>query len=333
MKTHKLIALMLLCSPFAAAQEYVESCSDIHPLIDLKPAFTVLLYPEGQAAGKGIVENGVEITRGPQEDNGLRGPETMTASGSRYNVGDDARMDFYFPEHPNGLMVVMTPGGGYKHLSTFNEGVYGSKWFTEHGVAVCMLKYRMPNHHHTVTLDDVQNAFRYCRHHASEWGIRKIGVTGGSAGGHLSSLASVGWTDEVTRPDFAILLYPRITLRRGEDCQTKEYLLGTDESWKDNIEEHDRLLEQYSPDTRVNEKTPPTFIALSADDNSVNAMNMIPYYSRLIQCGVPVDLHVYPKGGHGWGYSTKEIKGSDKFDRYRKEFFLSLQRFLEDQLQ
>ena len=170
---------------------YKESHPECQPKTDLRPDKTVLLYPEGQAAGKGIVENGVVITYGPTEDNELRGEETCTKSGSRKNVGDDARMDFYFPEKPNGLMVIMTPGGGFSHLSTFNEGAYGSKWMTDHGVAVCMLKYRLPNAHKTVPLDDVHNAFRYCRYHAAEWGIKKIGITGGSAGGFLSSLASV----------------------------------------------------------------------------------------------------------------------------------------------
>lgn len=312
---------------------YKESHPECQPKTDLRPDKTVLLYPEGQAAGKGIVENGVVITYGPTEDNELRGEETCTKSGSRKNVGDDARMDFYFPEKPNGLMVIMTPGGGFSHLSTFNEGAYGSKWMTDHGVAVCMLKYRLPNAHKTVPLDDVHNAFRYCRYHAAEWGIKKIGITGGSAGGFLSSLASVMYVDAITRPDFAVLLYPRITIRRGEKCSTKENLLGKDETWDDDVETHLKLLEYYSPDTHVNENTPPTFIVLSADDNSVPATNFIPYYTRLIENKVPVELHVFPTGGHGWGYSSEEYKGkgNDRFAHYRPEFEAALARWLEDQ--
>ena len=123
-----LAAMVLLGSALCAqAQSYVESDPEAVPKSSIKPTMTVLLYPKGQAAGVGIVENGVAVTRGPQEDNGLRGPETCSAKGSRRNVGDDARMDIYIPARCNGQMVVMTPGGGYEHLSTFNEGVYGAK--------------------------------------------------------------------------------------------------------------------------------------------------------------------------------------------------------------
>lgn len=318
----------------AAAQSYTESHPEVQPKTSLRPDMTILLYPGGQAAGRGIVENGMEITLPAATDNGLRGEEGISSTGSRTNIGDDARMDIYLPKHPNGQMVIMTPGGGYKKVSTFNEGAYGSKWLTDHGIAVCMLKYRLPASHPTVPLEDVHNAFRYCRHHAAEWGVRQIGIMGGSAGGHLSSLASVLYVDAVTRPDFAVLLYPRITLRRGEYCDTKENLLGKDSVWDDKVEEHLKMLEYYSPDTHVSPDTPPTFIVLSANDKSVPATNMIPYYTRLIENGVSTELHVYPAGGHGWGWSSEVYKGEgkDAFARYRREFETAIERWLSDQL-
>ena len=98
---------------------YKESHPEFQPKTDLRPDKTVLLYPEGQAAGKGIVEDGVEITFGPTEDNGLRGEEICNKSGNRRNVGDDARMDLYFPEKPNGLMVIIAPGGGYSFRTPY----------------------------------------------------------------------------------------------------------------------------------------------------------------------------------------------------------------------
>lgn len=325
-------ALLALASLSTSAQTYEESNPEFQPKTSLRPTMTVLLYPNGQTTSS-IVEDGVTITLPAQEDNGLRGPETCTETGRRKNIGNDARMDIYLPKNPNGQMVIMTPGGGYSHLSTFNEGAYGSKWLTDHGIAVCMLKYRLPNGHKTVPLDDVHNAFRYCRHHAAQWGIRQIGITGGSAGGYLSSLASVLYVDEITRPDFAVLLYPRITLRRGEKCSTKDKLLGKDETWNDNVEEHQKLLEYYSPDTHVNAQTPPTFIVLSANDTLVPATNMIPYYTKLIENGVSTELHVFPSGGHGWGYSSEEYKGvgKDKFSKYRPYFEKLLERWLEEQ--
>lgn len=323
--------LLALCTS-SFAQKYEESCPQYQPKISLRPSMTVLLYPKGQAAGEGIVENGVKITNGPKEDNGLRGEETNTDSGSRRNVGDEARMDFYFPKKGNGQMVIMTPGGGYEHLSTFNEGVYGSEWFTKHGVAVCVLKYRMPNGHETVPLDDVQNAFRYCRHHAREWGIKQIGVTGGSAGGHLSAIASVLYTDKITRPDFAVLLYPRITLTEKVKCSTRDHLLGKKDLWKDNMDVYREKLAYWSPHNHVTKNTPPTFFVLSADDNSVDARDFLPYYEQLIENEVLVEVHVFPSGSHGWGYSSEKIKGKgkDKFARYRPEFEDCLERWLED---
>lgn len=315
-----------------AQSAYVESHQEIQPKTDLRPTMTVLLYPQGQAAGVGIIENGDTITFGPREDNGLRGEETLSKGGSRSNIGEWARMDIYLPAKCNGQMVIITPGGGYKNVSTFNEGAYGSVWMTEHGIATCVLKYRLPNGHPTVPIDDVHNAFRYCRHHAAEWGVKQIGVMGGSAGGHLSSLASVMYDDPVTRPDFAILLYPRITLRYGEQCSTKDYLLGKDETWEGRRDRHEELLRQYSPDTHVNENTPPTFIALSADDVSVPGTNLIPYYTALIEHNVPVEMHIYPTGGHGWGWSSERFKGEgkDKFARYRPHFEQAVERWLSD---
>ena len=328
------IAMLLPLAP-VAAQTYQESHPEIKPNVDIHPTKTVLLYPKGQTADSYIVENGVKITNAPQEDNEMRGEETCNAGGSRANIGNDARIDIYLPKNCNGQMIIMTPGGGYSHVSTFNEGAYGSKFLTEHGIATCVVKYRLPNTHHTVPLDDVHNAFRYCRYHAKEWGIKQIGIMGGSAGGHLSSLSSVLYTDSITRPDFAVLLYPRITLRRGEQCSTKDHLVGKDNTWNDKVQEHLKLLEYYSPDTHINAQTPPTFIVLSADDNSVPATNMIPYYTKLIENKVPTELHVFPKGGHGWGYSKAEYKKNktDKFGHYRKEFETSLLRWLNDQFQ
>lgn len=331
LKTLYTCALCLMISGVASA---FEEDAPVEPKTPLRPNLTVLLYPEGQAAGKGIVENGVQITPGATIDNGLRGPETCSASGSRKNVGDKARIDIYLPENCNGIMVVNTPGGGYSHLSTFNEGAYGADFLVSKGFAVCVLKYRLPNRHPGVPIEDVHNTFRYLRHHAAEWGVKLIGVMGGSAGGHLSSTASVLWTDEVTRPDFAVLLYPRISLYKGETTSTKNNLIGTDEEWADRPEEHAKLLEYWSPDTHINAQTPPTFIALSADDVSVNPRNYLPYYINLTENDVPVEVHVYPRGGHGWGFSTDKIKGpgKDKLGACRPEFETALVRWLLDRL-
>ena len=128
--------LLLAASVSMSAQNWSESYPEYQPGTTLRPSKTVLLYPEGQAAGKGITENGIQITEGPGEDNGLKGEETCSKSGNRGNIGDYARMDLYFPEKCNGQMLVVCPGGGYSFVSSFNEGTYVAEWLLARGNAV-----------------------------------------------------------------------------------------------------------------------------------------------------------------------------------------------------
>lgn len=329
-----IIALSLLLSCIGlSAQRFTESHADILPKTGLRPDRTVLLYPEGQGVDKGITENGVAVTLGPSEDNGLRGEETFEESGNRGNIGDQARMDIYRPAKCNGTLVIVAPGGGYSIVSSFNEGVYVAKWLNDHGYMAVVLKYRMPNGRQTVPLTDIQNAIRYCRHKAFSWGIDRIGVMGFSAGGHLAATAATMYPGALTRPDFAVLIYPRITLRRGESNGTKHGLLGKDETWAGKELEHERLLAYWSPETHVTTDTPPCFIALSADDRTVAPTNALPFYSELVSHKVPVELHVYPTGGHGWGFSYEKYKGEgrDNFAPYRADFESALLRWLDAQ--
>lgn len=334
MKKLSLIAAALLVAFSASAQGYVENCPESQPRTSIRPTSTVLLYPGGQAAGKGIVENGVQVTNPAMEDNGLRGPEVCPANGNRGNIGDDARMDIYLPAHGNGLMIIIAPGGGYAFVSSFNEGAYAAKWLTDRGVAAVVLKYRMPNGHHTVPLDDMQNAFRYCRHHAAEWGISKIGVMGASAGGHLAACASVMSQDALLRPDFSVLIYPRITLLSNQYSSTRNNLLKSEKEWAGQESEYEQCLEYWSPESHVSTATPPTFIVLSSDDNTVPPTNCLQYYTRLVQCKVPVEMHVFPCGGHGWGFSAEKYvgEGKDRFEPCRQEFETALHRWLDSQL-
>ena len=334
------VSMMVAGTLTAGAQNYRESSPEIKPNTSLRPSKTVLLYPEGQAAGKGISENGVEVTHGPAQDNGLTGSEIIKPSGNRSNIGDDARMDIYLPKKPNGQMVIICPGGGYGFVSSFNEGVYVAEWMVEHGITACVLKYRMPNCHDQVPITDTQNAFRYCRYHAAEWGVRQIGIIGFSAGGHLAGWASTMYVDKTTRPDFSVLVYPRVKLTAHEDNGTKLNLLGPEPK----LEPGQRLpapmlarevnLEHFSLASSVGPDVPSTLIALSADDNSVPADNSCDYYSALLANKVPVELHVFPAGGHGWGFSAEKYvgKGNDKFSKYRPEFEAVLLRWLGERL-
>ena len=136
----------------------------------LKPAQTVLLYADSfdgnidPVYGKEIIYAGFKM----QEANGLTGPETINEKGILRNVSDLARVDLYFPKKPNGQMVVVCPGGGYVKLSTYGEGQHVADWLLSKGISVAVVKHRLPNGHWNVPLEDVHNAFRYCRAHAEE---------------------------------------------------------------------------------------------------------------------------------------------------------------------
>ena len=239
----------------------------------VKPDMTLKLYPKGQGVDLGIVENGQAITLGPIEPNGLNGANTVNDRGNVGNIGDDAYIDIYIPKKCNGQMIVVCPGGGYSNCSAANEGSRVADWCTKRGIAVCVVLYRMPNGHCKLPLRDVQNAFRYCRHHASEWGVKQIGVMGFSAGGHLAASASTLFVDDVTRPDFSVLIYPVITFEELTHGGTRVNLIGPKPSRRD--------VTYYSLENQVSANTPETILLLSADDGAVNPENSINYYSAM----------------------------------------------------
>ena len=299
------------------------------PNTKLRPDETVLLYADSfegnidPVYGKTIRHAGFKI----EQSNKLTGPEKIGSHGDIHNISDLARIDIYFPKKPNGQLVVACPGGGYSIVSSYNEGLYLADWMLERGITVAVVKYRLPNCNHKVPYEDVANAFRYCRANAEKWGVKQIGVIGFSAGGHLAATASTLWTDTVTRPDFSILIYPVITLTPGTTHHgTHKNLLGEKNMMKE------KYLDRYSLEKQVCRYTPPTFIALCSDDATVPAENSLRYYNRLIDVEVPVEMHIWPTGGHGWGFSSEKFKGkgNDKIGYAREEFDKSLERWLEN---
>ena len=311
-----------------AAALFTAAITFAQPNCNLRPNETVLLYADSfegnvdPVYGEKISYAGFAM----EKDNGLTGPEKMPANGNLGNVSKLARLDLYFPKKPNGQMVVVCPGGGYSILSTYNEGLYVADWFLSKGITVCVVKYRLPNFNHTVPYADVANAFRYCRANAESWGVKQIGVIGFSAGGHLAATASNLWTDAITRPDFSILIYPVITLTPGTTHHgTHKNLLGE----KNMVKE--KYLDRYSLEKQACRFTPPTFLALSSDDATVPVENSLRYYNKLVDVAVPVEMHIWPTGGHGWGFSSEKFKGKgkDKFAYARAEFEASLERWLE----
>jgi acetyl esterase/lipase len=223
---------------------------------------------------------------------------------------DIPTLTIYMPPNTTGPMtaVIVAPGGGYRALSMNKEGRLPAAYLNSVGVAAFVLKYRLgPKYHHPIELGDMQRAIRTIRSRAAEWHIApdRIGVMGFSAGGHLASTASTYFDkgtataadaiDRVSsRPDFAILGYPVITLTEAWTHQgSRLNLLGE----KPDVD----LARSLSTDTRVTKETPPTFLFHTNADTGVPAENSIHYFLALRRAGVPAEMHIFKDGPHGVG--------------------------------
>jgi len=220
----------------------------------------------------------------------------------------------YLPkkETANQSAVLIFPGGGYSHLAMHKEGKKVALWLNSLGITAFVLKYRLPTDRvmkdKTIgPLQDAQEAIRTIRRNAKEWNIdpAKIGVLGFSAGGHLASTLATHYLDRVydadatsARPDFSILIYPVISMEDGITHNgSKVSLLGQNASKE--------FTEKYSNEKQIDANTPKTFIAHSTDDKVVPVENSINYYMNLKKYNVPVEMHLYENGGHGFGLGTK----------------------------
>lgn len=206
----------------------------------------------------------------------------------------------YKPKQPNGVAVVICPGGGYAGLAMAHEGKDMAEWLNTLGITAFVLKYRMPNQHSGVPLEDGQQAMRYVRENASLFKINpnKVGILGSSAGGHLASTVSNHYGKEGTntRPDFSILFYPVITMKEATHGGSRKNLLGDKPSASD--------IHRFSNEEQVTVNTPPTILLLSDDDKSVLPSNSVDYYHALKQNNIPAAMYIFPTGGHGWGFKT-----------------------------
>jgi acetyl esterase/lipase len=224
-------------------------------------------------------------------------------------------MTVYLPRNtPAGMTaVVILPGGGYRNLAMNHEGRQVANLLNSAGVAAFVLEYRLgPRYHHPVEMEDAQRAIRTIRSHAAEWHIAqdRIGVLGFSAGGHLAATVSTRFDagspqaqDPVdragSRPDFAILGYPVISLVEPWTHQgSKTNLLGEQAS--------PELAASLSADRAVTAQTPPTFLFLTNADTVVPAENSVSYYLALRKAGVPAEMHIFENGPHGVGLATND---------------------------
>ncbi len=232
--------------------------------------------------------------------------------------GDKPALTIYLPakEKANGAGVVICPGGGYGHLAMDHEGHQIAEWLNSLGVAGFILKYRHrksgAGYGHPAPLQDAQRAIQMVRSRAEEWNVDpgRIGIIGFSAGGHLASSAGTHFQnryseakdaiDQVScRPDFMILMYPVISFTESYTHKgSRANLLGE--------EPDENLIESLSNEKQVTPETPPTFLAHADDDKGVPPENSISFYLALRKANVPAEMHIYEKGGHGFGPGTNK---------------------------
>ena len=211
------------------------------------------------------------------------------------------------PEKATGAAIVICPGGGYGGLAA-HEGQGYAEWLADHGVAGIVLKYRLGSkgYRHPAMLNDAARAIRLTRAKADEWKIdpKRVGVMGSSAGGHLASTIlthfDAGKPDDAdpverfsSRPDLGILCYPVITMGPNTHGGSKKNLLGENPA--------PELVELLSNEKQVTKDTPPCFLFHTWEDGAVKVENSLAFAEALRKAGVPFDLHIYQKGGHGMG--------------------------------
>ena len=254
------------------------------------PAGAVLLWPGTPPGG---------AAPGPQRD---------SAKGSITQV-EQPYLLVHRPARPNGVAILLASGGGYAHIEAGKESGPAAAWLQAQGITAFELVYRLPQEGGGVDapFQDGQRAMRLIRARAAEWKIdpARIGMLGFSAGAHLAGMtavqphavryAPVDAADKVSaRPDFAVLLYPVLTMQAPFDTtHAKKELLGAHPARA--------ARDALSVELHVDARTPPAFIAQALDDPIAPPENSQRMASALRRAGVPVELHLFRHGGHGWG--------------------------------
>lgn len=283
MRTTSVLFLLLALSIAACAQQQQQPASPFIARPAPPPSKVEPLWPSGAPGAKGSAEE------------------------------DTPSLAYYPPPkgRRNATAVVVCPGGAYRVLAMDHEGAQVAAWLNSLGVTAFVLRYRLgPRYHHPAQMNDVQRALRIVRSRAGEYGLEanRIGVWGFSAGGHLASTAAThiaeaapGAPDPVdrvtSRPDFAILTYPVISLTTSYVHKgSRTNLLG------DTPGEAEMKL--MSNELQVSPQTPPTFLVHTSEDSGVPAENSVLFYLALRKAGVPAEMHIYEKGPHGFGLGS-----------------------------
>lgn len=290
---------------------------DFPPDIPTAPARVLDLWPEG--------------VPGFQPDGG---PERVVEVTRVANIHRPTLACWPAPAgRARGLGIVVCPGGGYVRLAVETDGVLVARWLNSLGVSAFVLKSRLVEYGQPAPLQDALRALRTVRAGAAEFGVRAdhVGVLGFSAGGHLAACAAtlhahaLGKTgaalDTVdARPDFAAMIYPVIAMAGPfAHALSRDSLLGTGAPTA--------LAEFWSPQRHVTAAAPPTLLVHAQDDVIVPVENSVEYYLALRRAGVPAELHLYERGGHGLGLVT-DVGGQGEWPR-RMEDWLRRRGLLE----
>lgn len=216
----------------------------------------------------------------------------------------DAKITVHLPKNQGGSAIVICPGGGYGGLVTGPEGHGIAEWLNSNGIAGIVLEYRLPAGRAFVPLLDAQRAIRFVRMNSKAWQISssQVGIMGFSAGGHLASTAAThfdaGNPDAPDpfdrpgcRPDFAVLVYPVVTMGEQTHGGSRTNLLGNDPS--------QQMIDLFSNERQVTDGTPPMFLTHAIDDLAVPSINSKALFDALQSSKIPSEFLELPTGGHG----------------------------------
>lgn len=296
-----------------------------YPLITMRAfmIITALLFSTNasiHAQGKGqkfsIQTNLEQIDLWPSHmpnAGGNRSSELISDKGSVTNVSTP-RLIVHQPQHPNGTAILVISGGGYAHIELGKESTPAANWLQSEGVTAFELIYRLPQENWSSTkvpFEDAQRAMRIIRNLANHYGIdqHKIGILGFSAGGHLAGITStlfdknfykpVDAIDSLSaKPDFAGLIYPVISmLPPNNKTHSLKSILGNQPTTEEEV--------AFSVEKQVNSHTPPTFLAQALDDPISPVDNSYLMDKALKNANIPVEMHIFQTGGHGWGLGKK----------------------------
>lgn len=278
MKSKRYILSLALAVSFFSSLNSFSAHIESAEKLSYKDTIRVKLYPKGTKTKNGL-ENMKESYDGRYIRN-VSVPEIQIFLPSKSTVSEPTQA------------VLVIPGGSYGVIAASHEGYKSIEWLNSHGIAGILLKYRLPNGHKDIPLEDARTAMRIIREQSANWNINpaQVGVMGFSAGGHLASLLLTRFIDLSSHPDFGVLGYPVIDLKGH--VNTGQNLLGKEPANAD--------IEKYSSNNHIENQTPPMYIVLTDDDKVVTPSHSIKFYSALKEKGIPAEMHIYPTGNHGW---------------------------------